>query len=202
MKRRLLSLTLLILVTLPILSCEPSPPDKVSPSTTKPSSKSYKSQTERYEDYIENLDPKSDTKSKELMVCYDAGTSIKNRKVFEAVIDAWNKNGRVILRQIIPGSGSPCLAWVVLHTVNTTDYAGETEFYWDKVIRVSISTRYYSLRTTLCHELGHVLGLPHKPGTRSCLNHRADFGSPTREDLQQIRRHGWEFERAAETAFN
>jgi hypothetical protein len=102
----------------------------------------------------------------------------------------WNKNG---LNLFTFDATVKCDGVVLVTESDTKQWWGSTEFYSRDLINVQFSTaaprnRYPAI---VCHELGHVLGLPHSSGDGSCMDHNQNNPEPTKEDLANVSTNSW-----------
>ncbi len=136
-------------------------------------------------------------------------------RYLRGALDEWNQNGTVTLVEV-DGSTNPQFCEPVRGTVQVCDWwygtqtgwLGLTRLYFNRngthidaaTVQLNSSflyapnSRYNSdaaRRHTLCHELGHTMGLDH-PETTSCMNNSQyavfNYVNPINDDFRQLRR--------------
>lgn len=124
--------------------------------------------------------------------------------------EQWNKNGKNIFVVVDSTSVKTerCDGHVILHVEDTGAYWGATQHTGTPTVRLAVSSRVPLDKRlhVLCHELGHVLGLPHfeTPG-ESCMNLGTGAvqlfnPGPTSQDLQEVGRDLWDWDKARQSA--
>lgn len=126
----------------------------------------------------------------------DAGWQISKQ------VSEWNKAKYVDFRitNTCPVA-SPCVLISESHI--DPKFAGETDFGSDErsmTIKLSRTLPTKEKAPTICHELGHILGLPHLLNPKSCMN---DLGylvrQPVASDIEVVDSFGqWNWYRASE----
>lgn len=143
---------------------------------------------------IQNTQQKLENEKVGKTICVDY-VRIPFRFLLTNAMRDWSQNGVVELEHDYKNREG-CIAHVGVSGLKMPQYDGITEFYSQKIIVILIRKGAPHLRNLYCHELGHVLGLPHRPSTQSCMNHDARYPQPSPADLQWIRRNGWEYTKA------
>lgn len=110
------------------------------------------------------------------------------------VLDAayeWNRNGSNLFTTDI--YVRDCDGIVLITQSDTKQWWGSTEFYSRDLINVQLSSTAPANRysAVVCHELGHVLGLPHSFGDGSCMDHSQNNPKPTEKDLSTVGAEPW-----------
>ncbi len=124
--------------------------------------------------------------------------------------EQWNKNGKNIFVLVSSRDvkNERCNGFVIIHSEDTGAYWGVTQHTGTSTVRLAVSSRIPLDKRlhVLCHELGHVLGLPHfeTPGD-SCMNLgigalQLYHPAPTSQDLQGVGRDLWDWDKARQSA--
>lgn len=102
----------------------------------------------------------------------------------------WNQNGLNLFTTAAYEQN--CNGIVLINRNDTNKWYGSTEFLGRNLVNIQLSSQTpVSLRTTVvCHELGHVLGLPHSVNS-SCMNPNQFNTVPTKEDLITVSKETW-----------
>ena len=102
----------------------------------------------------------------------------------------WNKNG---VNTFTTDLNMSCDGTVIVTQSDSKDWWGSTEFYSRDLINVqlSVSAPHNRYLAIVCHELGHVLGLPHSSGDGSCMDHNQNNPEPTELDLKIVGKDPW-----------
>lgn len=103
----------------------------------------------------------------------------------------WNKNGQNLFTT--DATALHCDGVVLVTQAESKDWWGSTEFYARDLINVqlSVSAPHNRYLAIVCHELGHVLGLPHSSGDGSCMDHNQNNQKPTEKDIVTVRLEPW-----------
>lgn len=121
----------------------------------------------------------------------------------EQAMANWNKNGKNLLSTYTPGM-LLCTNHVLTQLVqNLGDSYGTTSYYMSSATVVLIdATTPPGLRlSVVCHELGHVLGLPHSQEADSCMRADARYpAQPSSNDLQTVGKTIWEWSSASKNS--
>ncbi len=120
----------------------------------------------------------------------------------DSVIVGWNKATNTdFVRSVKCPSFKPCV-YIEVNKKLPEDTAAQTEFGYrnDIVIELNpIVTKRQEAQSTLCHEMGHTLGLPHISGTaNTCMTANDDFYrvTPSALDLRLANSYGkWSLEK-------
>lgn len=110
------------------------------------------------------------------------------------ILDAaynWNNNG--LNKFTTSTETEDCDGIVLISQSDTNQWYGNTEFYFRDTINVQLSTKTAIPHrgSVICHELGHVLGLPHNSDTGSCMNIASFYHAPTEKDLTTVSQDKW-----------
>lgn len=112
----------------------------------------------------------------------------------DKAIQQWNKNERNLFSTRKNCKGTS----VVLVERYMSAYAGTAEFTGSSIlITLSPDIREEYGLATLCHELGHALGLPHNSNSNSCMNLYEYEESPSVDDLERVAEKRWVYGNAA-----
>jgi hypothetical protein len=115
------------------------------------------------------------------------------------IINTWNVNGKNLFVVVPSTSNIKCRETINLVLVSGVNYEGETEFFKD-YIEVRLNKNSIVKTHTLCHELGHVLGLPHNQDPDSCMNIGKTVQSPSTKDIENVGAQYWIKEESARHA--
>lgn len=124
-------------------------------------------------------------------ICLEISRELKaDWPIYNTAIN-WNKNGNNLFE--LDTTIKNCDGTVLITKADTPEWWGSTEFYPRDLINVQLSTssppnRHYAI---ICHELGHVLGLPHSSGDGSCMDHNQNNPEPTALDLSTVGKEPW-----------
>jgi len=120
----------------------------------------------------------------------------------KAIIADWNKvelEQFYIVNQCVTTYG-PCVT-IESKTLPQKDYLGQLDFRSgpaDMVITVVPNQTNIEAQATICHELGHVLGLGHisKKGITSCMSDWGNTTRPSNLDIYHVNHLGsWDYTR-------
>lgn len=102
----------------------------------------------------------------------------------------WNQNGLNLFTTAAYQQN--CNGIVLINENDTNKWYGSTEFLGRNLVNIQLSSQApVNLRTTVvCHELGHVLGLPHSIDS-SCMNPNQPNIAPIKEDLITVSKKTW-----------
>ena len=133
---------------------------------------------------------------------YYKATEIPEYWGVRAVLAAWSVAKYEDLKLVAecPEGNVPCVDIVLDPKINKLD-AAETDFYASYMsIRLNPAIRTpFEAQSTICHEVGHTLGLPHIKGTaNSCMPAMGDYiRRPSKLDLSLVNARGpWSFDEA------
>lgn len=118
-------------------------------------------------------------------ICVDS-SYIKDDWPIQDAVAKWNINGTIKLST--DAQREDCDATVVVETVEHAPFYGQTTFYNRKVMSVQFSNATpASWRDSVtCHEFGHVLGLAHSHGNKSCMDPDTNDPNPTQEEIAKV----------------
>lgn len=114
----------------------------------------------------------------------------------DSAIGIWNNNGKNFLRTYTLGLSS-CDNHVLLQLVRELPdgFSGETTYHMSSatVVLFADSVPRNLRQSLLCHELGHVLGLPHSTEPGSCMQTDVAMmpSVPSKNDLQTVSKEVW-----------
>lgn len=142
-------------------------------------------------------------------ICIHVGLVGDDWPIPEAIAE-WNKNGKniFVLVESWNAKNERCDGFVLLHVEDTGAYWGVTQHTGTPTVRLGVSSRVPLNKRlhVLCHELGHVLGLPHfETAGESCMNLGTGAlqlynPAPTALDLQTVGRDLWDWDKARQSA--
>lgn len=137
--------------------------------------------------------------SEESNICVQRSIELDKNWPIDNAIAKWNRNGVNFFTTAV--HEEDCSAVVLITQTDTEQWFGSVEFYPRRLINVQLSTTAPANRraAVVCHELGHVLGLPHSLGDGSCMDHNHNNPSPTEEDLILVSNY-WDFSKAEHSA--
>lgn len=151
----------------------------------------------------------SSTVTTDRRICINVGMIGDDWPVPQAAAE-WNKNLKNIFVLVDSWNVQKerCDGHVILHTEDTGAYWGVTQHTGTSTIRLGVSSRVPLDKRlhVLCHELGHVLGLPHfETAGESCMNLGTGAlqlynPAPTAQDLQEVGRDLWDWDKARQSA--
>lgn len=135
-------------------------------------------------------------------ICIQRSVEMAQDWPVDEAVYQWNKNGRNKL--VLNNEESACRGIVIIVESPTDKYYGNTEFMNRSIILVTVSTRVPTTNKArqhvICHELGHVLGLPHSNGDGSCMDPGKFNILPTEEDLRLVASESWDPNTVSHTA--
>lgn len=124
-------------------------------------------------------------------ICLELSRELPTDWPVQDAVFNWNKNGRNIFTTDIYVEN--CNGVVLITEASSKNWWGSTEFYARDLIHVQLSSTTpvnYKL-AVVCHELGHVLGLPHSTGDGSCMDHNQNNQKPTEKDIVTVGAEPW-----------
>lgn len=123
-------------------------------------------------------------------ICIQTSRELNRIWPVDQAIKQWNNNGKNLFTTRLDVD---CDGIVIITESDTKFWWGSTEFYARNIINVqlSVSTPANRHLAVTCHELGHVLGLPHSEGDGSCMDPNQNNPQPTSKNITTVGKSPW-----------